>query len=261
MKVDSYQKEMNRTCRRCYTILDFRRDFCCAKSKTECFADIGLVGKGMRQDKALRLRLYRKRRMDAAGKITDRKFFRGVFRDECLVFDYRPPGCRSHFCYRWDKYIEEHPEDMVMANLDVVPTAAMLKALRREYEFGMRLAHPGGIIIFTDHPNKVKKELKALFDDMGIKCFFTDASLMDPEDNSKPGIEVIMDRDGIFGEPGLFGTIINNNMFMLVRMKMNLGSSGFEHSNIAVTTMDPMDIAKESPASLKSFHAMKAFRV
>jgi len=93
MKVESYEKHMNRTCRRCYTIFDLTRDYCCVKNKKECFADMRLVEKGIKQDKRLRAKLYRHRRMDFLGKIINRCFFRGRFRNECLVFDYRPPGC------------------------------------------------------------------------------------------------------------------------------------------------------------------------
>jgi len=96
---------------------------------------------------------------------------------------------------------------------------------------------------------------------MGIKHFTTNAPLMDPEKNKKDGVEIITDKDRILERPGLFGTVINNNMFMLVRMKMNMASAGFNHSNIMITMADPEEIAKETPASLKSFHALKAFQL
>jgi hypothetical protein len=82
---------------------------------------------------------------------------------------------------------------------------------------------------------------------------------MEPGKNEKPCVEIILDKDGILKEPGLFGTMLNNNMFMLVRMKMNMGSTGFTHSNIMITAADPEKVASESGDSLKSFHALKAF--
>jgi hypothetical protein len=96
---------------------------------------------------------------------------------------------------------------------------------------------------------------------MKLKHFVTDAELMDPGKNKKAGIEIIMDSDGIIGKPKLFGTIIKNNMFMLVRMKMNMGSTGRGHSNVMITTADPEKIAEETAASLKSFHSLMAFRL
>ena len=54
MHVESFEKHMSRTCRRCYTIFDFRRDYCCAKGKDECYADLGLVRRGMAQDKKMK---------------------------------------------------------------------------------------------------------------------------------------------------------------------------------------------------------------
>jgi hypothetical protein len=127
--------------------------------------------------------------------------------------------------------------------------------------YGINMAYPGGIIIFTDDARGAKKGLKALFEDIGIPCFFTEAGSMSPEDNEKPGVEIIIDGEGIVGQPRLFGTLIKNNIFMLVRMKMNMGSTGFGHSNILITTADPQKIAEETSASLKSFHAMKAYCV
>jgi len=261
MKVESYERHMSRTCRRCYTIFDIRRDYCCLKGKDECFADLGLVRKGILQDKSMALRLYRKGRIDEKGGLIKHFFFRGRLSNECLVFGYRPPGCRSHFCKKWDDYMAKNPLDFVYANLNVVSAETLKKELKKEFEYGIKLAYPGGFAIFTDRPEEVKKSLKGVFNEMKLKYFFTDAGLMDPEDNKKPGIEIIMDSDKIIEKPGLFGTIIKNNIFMLVRMKMNMGSTGFRHSNILVTAADPQKIAGETVSSLKTFHALKAFQL
>ncbi len=261
MIVDSFERHMNRTCKRCFTIFDLRRDYCCVKSKDECFADLGLVRKGILQDPDLAKKLYRKRRMDIKGNILKKSFFRGSFVNECLVYNYRPPGCRSHFCSLWDGYIKKNPLDFVRANLRVVSTATMLRDMRREFQFGINLAYPGGFIIFTDKPKKIKKALTGLFDEIKQKHFITVADLMEPERNKTPGVEIIMDPDGVIGKPKLFGTIIRNNIFMLVRMKMNMGSTGHDHSNVLITTADADRIAEETPGSLKSFHAMMAYQL
>jgi hypothetical protein len=259
MQVESYERMIRKTCRKCYTIRDFKRDYCCVKGKSECFADIGLVRKGVIQDEATAERMYAKKAVDEDRKLLTKRFFRGALRNECLVFKYRPPGCRSHFCYRWDKYIKEKPLDFVHANLRVVPVNGLLSELRKEYEYGIKLAYPGGTIVYTQRPQEIKKAVSALLKEMGMAHFFTRAELMDIVHNEKTGVEVIMDPDGMIQEPGLFGTIINNSMFMLVRMKMNMGSTGHTHSNIMITAADPEKLATESPASLKSFHALKAF--
>ena len=140
MHAESFEKWMDRTCRRCYTIFDFRRDYCCVKGKDECYADLGLVKRGIKQDKKMHLRLYRKAKADINGNIISKKFFRGFFRNECLVFSYRPPGCRSHYCRLWNEYIEKNPQDFVDANLNVVSSKTMLGMLRREFEYGIKLA-------------------------------------------------------------------------------------------------------------------------
>lgn len=261
MRIESYLRHMDKTCRKCNTWFDLKKDYCCAKSREECFADMGLVKKGIQQDRGLRLRLYKKGKMDALGNLTTKKFFRGRFRNECFVFSYRPPGCRSMFCGKWDDYMRDNPSDFVYANLDVVSIRTLKESMMKEFQYGIKLAYPGGFIIFTDDTAGVRKELSALFRGMGLHSFITSAGLMDLDTNEKPGIEIIIDKDGYIGKPRLFGTLINNNMFMLVRMKMNLGSTGFGHANIMVTAMDPEKIAKESPASLKSFHALRAFQV
>ena len=214
MQVDSFESHMNKTCKRCYTIFDLKRDYCCVKSKEECFADLGLVRRGIMQDPEMAKKLYRKGRMDFAGNIIKRSFFRGKLVNECLVYDYRPPGCRSHFCSRWDDYMRENPLDFVQANLRVVSTATMLNEMKREFQYGLKLAYPGGFIIFTDRPKKIKKALTDMFGEIKQPCFITDAELMDPEKNKKPGVEIIMDTDGIIGKPKLFGTIIKNNIFI-----------------------------------------------
>ncbi len=264
MRVESYELQIAKTCRKCYTVFDYKRDYCCVKDNDTCFADLGLVKKGIKQDEKLAEKLYMKKKIDEKRNIIDRKFFSGRLRNGCLVFDYRPPGCRSHFCWRWNKYMDEHPKDMVYANLNVVSTRTLLKELRKEFEYGVKLAYPGGFIIYAAERkdcDKLKKELENLFDDMAIKHFTSNAHLMDSGKNEKAGVEIIMDKDGILEKPGLFRTIINNNMFMLVRMKMNMASTGFGHSNILITTADPENVAKESRASLKSFHALKAFQL
>ncbi len=264
MRMESYEKMIRKTCRKCYTIFDLKRDYCCAKSKDECFADLRLVRKGVMQDQEMAEKLYMKKKLDDRRNIISRKFFRGAFRNECLVFRYRPPGCRSHFCDRWRKYIEEHPRDMVYANLNAVSTRTLLKELEKEYEYGIELAYPGGFIIYTtdeEKAGKLKREIEKLLNGMKIRHFTTNATLMNPEKNDKAGVEIIMDLDAIIEKPGLFDTVINNNMFMLVRMKMNMASTGFSHSNIMITTADPEKVAGESSASLKSFHALKAFQV
>jgi len=261
MHVETFEKHMNRTCRRCYTIFDFRRDYCCAKGRDECYADLGLVERGIKQDRKMHLKLYRKAKVDINGNIINKKFFRGFLRNECLVFSYRPPGCRSHYCRLWNEYMEKNPQDFVDANLKVVSSKSVFSFLVSEYEYGIRLAYPGGFIIFTDEPKKVKKELTAFLKSLQLPHFITDAEDMKPEDNSRPGVEVIVDEDALIGEPRLFGTLINNNMFMLVRMKMNMGSTGFEHSNIMITSMDPRKIALETQASLKAFHSLVAFQL
>jgi len=261
MRVESYLHHMNRTCRLCYTIFDLRRNYCCVKDKDECFADLGLVRKGILQDEEMRKRLYMKGRIDSKGNIIKRSFFSGWFSNECLVFDYRPPGCRSHFCKRWNDYIKKNPLDFVYANLNIVSTRTLLKEMKLEFQYGIKLAYPGGFIIFTDRQKKIKKGLSEVFDEMEIKYFFTDAESMDPDNNKRAGIEIIIDSDGVIEKPGLFGTIIQNNMFMLVRMKMNMGSTGFGHSNILITTADPEKLAAETSASLKAFHALRVFQL
>jgi hypothetical protein len=263
MRVESYERFMNATCRKCYTIFDLRRDYCCVKDKNHCFADLGLVRKGIMQDGKMAERLYLHKKIDENRRIINTRFFRGLFRNECLVFDYRPPGCRSNFCPKWDKYIEQHPKDMVYANLNAVSTMTLLKEIRKEFMYGIKLAYPGGIIVYTykEKMDKIKKGLEKLFNGMKIRHFTTNAHLMNPEKNKKPGIEIIIDKDGVIEKPRLFDTLINNNMFMLVRMKMNIGSTGFNHSNIMITAADPEKLANESKASLKSFHALKAFQV
>ncbi len=259
MYVASYERMIGRTCRKCYTIFDTKRDYCCVKGKDECFADIRLVEKGLVQDEKMAEKLYMKKLVDDRRKLKTKKFFRGALRNECMVFDYRPPGCRSHFCYRWDDYIRKNPLDFVHANLRAVSVPKLLEILKSEYEYGIKLAYPGGFIVYTSNPQRIKKEVMGLLEKMRLKHFVTRAELMEMDRNHKMGVEVIMDPDGIVGEPGLFGTLINNSTFMLVRMKMNLGSTGFRHSNILITTADPEGVAKESPASLKAFHALKAF--
>jgi hypothetical protein len=259
MQVESYERTIRKTCRKCYTIRDFRRDYCCAKGKDECFADLGLVRKGVMQDENTAERLYVRKKVDEGRNILDKKFFRGRLWNECLVFDYRPPGCRSHFCDRWDRYIKEKPLDMVHANLRVISTGKLKEELKREFAYGIRLAYPGGWIIYTSRPLDMKKAVSSVLKEMGVQHFFTRAEFMEPEKNEKTGVEVIVDEDKVLEEPGLFGTLINNNMFMLVRMKMNMGSTGFTHANIMITAADPEKVALESSASLKSFHALKAF--
>jgi hypothetical protein len=261
MRVESYERHMKKTCRRCNTILDFHRNYCCVKGQNECFADMGLVKRGILQDVVLRENLYAKEKIDFAGNIINRCFFRGFLTNECLVFNYRPPGCRSHFCKMWDEYMKKNPLDFVYANLNVVPTKKMLTQMKLEFQYGIKLAYPGGFIIYTDKPKKIKKELSSMLDGMKIKHFSTDAELMDPKDNKRPGVEIIMDSDAVIEKPGLFGTIIKNNMFMLVRMKMNMGSTGFRHANIMITTADPQRVADETPASLKAFHSLVAFQL
>jgi hypothetical protein len=259
MRVESYDRMIRKTCRKCYTIFDFRRDYCCAKGKDECFADMGLVRKGVLQDEGTAERLYLRKKVDENRTILNKKFFRGRLRNECLVFDYRPPGCRSHFCGLWDEYIKEKPLDMVHANLRVVSTGKLKEELKKEFAYGIRLAYPGGFIIYTGRPDDMKKAASSVLKGMGVRHFFTRAEFMEPAKNEKPGVEIIMDANGILQEPGLFGTLINNNMFMLVRMKMNMGSTGFTHGNIMITAADPEKVALESEASIKSFHALKAF--
>ncbi|MBN2330580.1 MAG: hypothetical protein JXC85_02090 [Candidatus Aenigmarchaeota archaeon] len=261
MLVESFEKHMRKTCKRCYTIFDRKRDYCCAKGKDECFADLGLVNRGIWQDDRMANRLYDRRMIDDNGNLLKRSFFRGLFVNECLVYDYRPPGCRAHFCDKWDKYMRENPLDFVQANLRVVSTATMLREIGLNFQFGIKLAYPGGFIIFTEKPGKIRKALMDMFLEMKVHNFTTEAGRMDPEDNKKPGVEIIMDKKGIIAKPGLFGTIIENNIFMLVRMKMNLGSTGIEHSNILITTADSDKIAGETPASLKSFHALIAYQL
>ncbi len=261
MRVESYERHMSKTCNHCHTIRDTKRDYCCAKSKDQCFADLGLVRKGILQDKEMARRLYQKGKIDYEGNIIDRVFFSGWFTNECLVFDYRPPGCRSYFCYKWDDYMRKNPLDFVYANLSVVSTKTFLHEMRKEFQYGIKLAYPGGFIIYTDKPKSIKSKLAKLFDEMKIKHYVTKAESVLPQGNKKPGVEIIMDTKGIIGKPGLFGTLIKNNMFMLVRMKMNIGSTGFKHSNFMITTADVDKLAEETPASLKSFHALKAFRL
>jgi len=261
MRVESYERQIAKTCRRCFTIFDLRRRYCCVKGRDECFADISLVRKGIQQDSALRMRLYRNKAMTADGGLTCKRFFRGRVRNECLVFDYRPPGCRSYFCGLWDSYIRDSPRDFVDAAIEVASTSTLMKELEKEFEFGTRMAYPGGFIIFTGRTAVIRKELSSLFKRMGIPSFVTKAGKMDPETNAKEGVEIIVDDEEALERPGLFGTLINNNVFMLVRIKMNMGSTGFSHSNIFVTDCDPGRIAAESSASLRSFHAMKAFAV
>lgn len=261
MYSQSYEKQVNKTCRKCFTILDFKRDYCCVKGKDECFADIGLVKKAFKQDGNVRSVLFYTGRTDRKGNILSKKFYRGILRNECMIFDYRPPGCRSHFCYRWDDYIRKNPQDFVDANVNVVSRKTLKTELRREYEYGVKLAYPGGIAIYTDRPNEMKKLVRKVLDGLKIKHFETDAGIMDPDDNRKEGVEIIMDRKAVIEKPKLFGTLINNNMFMLVRMKMNMGSTGFNHSNIIITKANPDHVARESPASLKSFHALKVYRI
>lgn len=261
MNVESYEKQVENSCRKCYTIFDLKRDYCCVKGDKECFADLGLVKKGIIQDKALRLKLFKKSKIDEDGKIINRVFYRGIFRNECLVFNYRPPGCRSHFCDMWDKYIKKYPMDMVYANLKISSLGTLKKNFRKDYELGIKMAYPGGYIIYTDKPAKIRKELGSILDELKIRHFKTDAEKMIPDDNKKPGVEFIMDIDGIVEKPRLFGTIIKNNMFMLVRMKMNMGSTGFNHANVYITTADPESIAKETPGSLKSFYSLLAYKL
>jgi hypothetical protein len=259
MYVESYEKMIEKTCRKCYTIFDYTRDYCCVKGKKECFADLGLVRRGIVQDEEMAERLYMRKKIDMKRNIINKVFFRGLLRNECLVFDYRPPGCRSHFCWRWDKYMEKNPLDFVHANLNVVSVKKLKEELRREFEYGIKLAYPGGFIIYTSRPDDIKKEVSSVFRDMKIKCFFTRSELAEFGRNKKPGVEIIMDKDAVIEKPGLFGTLLNNNMFMLVKMKMDMGSTGFNHSNIMITTANPESVAGESAASLKSFHALKAF--
>ncbi len=264
MRVESYDLQVEKTCRKCYTVFDYKRDYCCVKDGDSCFADIRLVKKGMMQDDKLAEKLFLKKKIDDNRNIIDRKFFSGRLKNECLVFGYRPPGCRSHFCDRWTGYIKEHPKDMVYANLNVISTRKLLEELRKEFEYGVKLAYPGGFIMYvTDKKKaeKLKKDLQKLFGSMKIKHFTTNAHLMLPQKNSRAGVEIIMDKEGIIEKPGLFSTLINNNMFMLVRMKMNMASAGFSHSNVMITTADPEKLAGETPASLKSFHALKAYQV
>ncbi|MCD6495985.1 MAG: hypothetical protein J7K54_01815 [Candidatus Aenigmarchaeota archaeon] len=263
MHTESYELQMAKTCRKCYTIYDYKRDYCCVRDKESCFADIGLVKKGLKQDERLAEKLFVKKKIDENRRIIDRRFYSGIFRNECLVFDYRPPGCRSHFCWRWDDYIRKHPMDMVYANLRAVSTKTLLKELEREYEYGIKLAYPGGFIIYTykEKLAPLRKSIEKMLDSMKIRHFRTTAENMSPDANELEGVEVITDRNALLEKPGLFGTLLNNNIFMLVRMKMNLGSTGFSHSNLMLTCSDPEKIAKETPASLKSFHALKAFQV
>jgi hypothetical protein len=264
MRVESYELQVEKTCRKCFTIFDYKRDYCCVKDKNSCFADLRYVRRGIMEDEKLAEKLFVNRKIDEKRNIIDRRFFRGVLRNECLVFKYRPPGCRSHFCSRWDRYIKEHPRDMVYANLEIMPTRKLLAEMANEFKYGIELAYPGGFIIYTGNrkkADKLGKELGKVFDSMKIKHFKTNAHLMLPQKNRKPGVEIIMDREGILEKPGLFDTLINNSMFMLVRMKMNMASAGFGHSNIMITTADPEKVAEETPASLKSFHALKAYRV
>ena len=259
MYVESYEKMIRKTCRKCYTVFDYTRDYCCVKGKDECFADVALIRKGILQNEKMAERMYIRKWIDEDRKILKKKFFRGVLRNECIAFEYRPPGCRSHFCWRWDKYIETHPLDFVQANLRITSLGKLLDELELEFQYGIKLAYPGGYIIYTKRPADIKDAVSGLLKEMGVSYFFTRAELMEMGRNEKMGVEIIMDPDGMIQEPGLFGTLINNNMFMLARMKMNMGSTGHKHANILITTADPESVAKESPASLKSFHALKAF--
>jgi hypothetical protein len=261
MRVESFEKHMNRTCRRCYTFFGPKLDFCCIKNRKECYADIGLVRKGMYFDSKLRSRLYKKKKIDINSNIINRRFFRGWLRKECLVKGYRPPWCRSYYCRRWDRYIEENPQDFIDANTHVVSAATLRKALKREYEYGVKFAYPGGFIIFAEDLDKTRKGLKGLFDGMRIKYFFTDIDDIDPKRNEKEGVEIIIDKDGVVGKPGFMGAKIRNNMFMLFNMKMNMGKTGSGHSNVLVTTAFPEDLSGETPASLRAFHGIKAFRL
>ncbi len=263
MEVQSFEREIERTCRKCFTIYDFTRDYCCAKSKDECFADIDLVKKGIVQDEATAEKLYMNKAIDYKGRLIKKSFFRGALRNECLVFKYRPPGCRSHFCWRWNKYIEKNPRDFIYANLNVMPLNRFLKELHDEYVYGVRLAYPGGIIIYTydEKIATVRKAIEKQLDSMKIKHFRTNAHLMEPEKNEKEGVEIIVDDEAVIEKTRLFSTLLKNNMFMLVRMKMNLGSTGHNHSNILITNADFSKLAEETPASLKSFHALKAYRI
>ena len=77
MLVESFEREMKKTCKRCYTIFDLKRDYCCLKSRWECFADLGLVRRGIRQDPNMAEKLYRNLRIDKEGKILNPSFFRG----------------------------------------------------------------------------------------------------------------------------------------------------------------------------------------
>ncbi|UCD02630.1 MAG: hypothetical protein JSV63_02445 [Candidatus Aenigmatarchaeota archaeon] len=264
MRVESYDIQIAKTCRKCYTIFDYKRDYCCVKDKFSCFADPILVKKGLRQDQKMAEKLFFKRKVTQDLELLSRIFYGGRLRNECLIFKYRPPGCRSHFCWRWDKYIEEHPRDMVYANLRPVSTKTLLKEIRKDFEYGVELAYPGGTLIYVPDKRKadrVEHEIKSLLDSMKIKHFRTNSHIMDSEKNKKAGVEIIMDKDGIIAKPRLFGTLLKNNIFMLVGMKMNMGSAGFRHSNIMITTADPEKVAEETPASLKSFHALQVYQV
>jgi hypothetical protein len=44
-------------------------------------------------------------------------------------------------------------------------------------------------------------------------------------------------------------------------MKLNMGSTGFRHSNIIITTLDPEKICGETPNSMRAFHALKAYHI
>ncbi len=264
MRVESYELQIAKTCRKCYTMFDYTRNYCCAKDNESCFADELLVKKGVQQDGKMAEKLFITGRIDQSRNITSMKMHRGRFRNECMVFNYRPPGCRSHFCWRWNEYIKGHPKDMVYANLNVVSRKTLFDTLRREFEYGIKLAYPGGFIVYVSDENdceKLKNDIEKLLDGMKIEHFASNAHLMNPEKNEKPGVEIIVDTEGILQKQGLFNTIINNNMFMLVRMKMSMASAGHGHSNIMITTADPEKIATETPASLKSFHALMAFQL
>lgn len=263
MRVESFEMETERTCRKCFTIYDFRRDYCCVKSKDECFADMDLVKKGVKQDEDMAEKLFITKSLDYGRKLQTKKFFRGRFRNECTVHRYRPPGCRSHFCWRWDKYMAKKPRDFIYANLNVVPLRKLLDDLYREYEYGIRLAYPGGYIIYTYDENlkNVRKEIEDLLNGMKLKHFRTNVHLMDPEKNGKEGVEIITDDEAVIEKTRLFSTMLKNNMFMLYTMKMNMGSTGHKHSNILITNADFEKLAEETPSSLKTFHALKAYRV
>ena len=257
----SFEKHMKKTCRKCFTLFDRYRDYCCYKGEDECFADIGLVEKGIVQDAALRKKLYNHGKIDMQSKIKNRKFFHGRLKNECLVYEYRPPGCKSHFCGKWNSYIKKYPKDFLMSNVEDITKDELEDIMRAEFEFGIKLAYPGGFIVFSWYPEKVAKAIEKVLDGLNIHHFRTDAELMDPSDNEKEGVELIMDKDEILAKPRLFGTLINNNIFMLARMKMNMGSTGHNHSNIFLTTIEPEKLAGETEASLKSFHTMKAYQI